>query len=211
MVYLAWQSLRSRPASIKEYPRLPVAARIHDCVHPRPHHFGLKGSSLGRSRAPWWGTCQRGMRGSERVQMRGQSLAHAKYKKELFHHTSHILFHTISQLAPPRPIFHCLPSFLLFVKSKLPTSCLGGVSFPSSTALISLVQPGETSKAVFLTDCLLQSYLDEAQDAHQQVYGGEHEAKFSHELLAGGAAFEGMKLFEDHQRKEGLSPLTSWD
>ena len=47
-------------------------------------------------------------------------------------------------------------------------------------------------------------FPDDAQDAHQQVYGEErHEGKLSHEVLAGGAAFEGMKLFEDHQRKEG--------
>ncbi|OJJ99785.1 hypothetical protein ASPACDRAFT_60614 [Aspergillus aculeatus ATCC 16872] len=46
---------------------------------------------------------------------------------------------------------------------------------------------------------------DESNEAHRQVYNGEqhHEAKFSHELLAGAASFEGMKLFEDHQRKEG--------
>jgi hypothetical protein len=47
---------------------------------------------------------------------------------------------------------------------------------------------------------------DDARDAHQQVYGDggyENQAKFSHELIAGGAAFEGMKLYEDHQRKEG--------
>ncbi|EHY54928.1 hypothetical protein HRR83_005813 [Exophiala dermatitidis] len=47
---------------------------------------------------------------------------------------------------------------------------------------------------------------DESRDAHQQVYGDggyDNQAKFSHELIAGGAAFEGMKLFEDRQRKEG--------
>ncbi|KPI35739.1 uncharacterized protein AB675_1266 [Cyphellophora attinorum] len=48
---------------------------------------------------------------------------------------------------------------------------------------------------------------DEARDSHQQVYDDnvpeEHQAKFSHELISGAAAFEGMKLFEDHQRKEG--------
>ncbi|MCJ1394112.1 hypothetical protein MMC18_006990 [Xylographa bjoerkii] len=53
---------------------------------------------------------------------------------------------------------------------------------------------------------------DDAEQAHQQVYqqgGGydnpnpDNKGKFSHELLAGGAAFEGFKLFEDHQRKEG--------
>jgi hypothetical protein len=49
-------------------------------------------------------------------------------------------------------------------------------------------------------------FSDEAQDAHKEVYGSggyDNQAKFSHELIAGGAAFEGMKLFEDHQRKEG--------
>jgi len=68
--------------------------------------------------------------------------------------------------------------------------------------------------------------FDEARDAHQQVYGDggydnqgsgdggydnqgsgdggyDNKAKFSHEVISGGAAFEGMKLFEDHQRKEG--------
>ncbi|EXJ93657.1 hypothetical protein A1O1_02049 [Capronia coronata CBS 617.96] len=48
--------------------------------------------------------------------------------------------------------------------------------------------------------------FDESRDAHEQVYGSggyDNQAKFSHELVAGGAAFEGMKLFEDHQRKEG--------
>ena len=54
----------------------------------------------------------------------------------------------------------------------------------------------------------------ENEDAHDQVYnqgGGydnpNHEAKFSHELIAGGAAFEGFKLYEDHQRKEGNPAL----
>ncbi|KAL6243438.1 hypothetical protein RBB50_009430 [Rhinocladiella similis] len=47
---------------------------------------------------------------------------------------------------------------------------------------------------------------DDARQSHQEVYGSggyDNQAKFSHELIAGGAAFEGMKLFEDHQRKEG--------
>ncbi|KAK5196820.1 hypothetical protein LTR47_010315 [Exophiala xenobiotica] len=47
---------------------------------------------------------------------------------------------------------------------------------------------------------------DDAQNAHQEVYGSggyDNQAKFSHEVIAGGAAFEGMKLFEDRQRQEG--------
>ena len=56
----------------------------------------------------------------------------------------------------------------------------------------------------------------ESQDAHNQVYnqgGGyddpNNQAKFSHELVAGGAAFEGFKLYEDHQRKEGKQALST--
>ncbi|KAI7618696.1 hypothetical protein KC343_g9007, partial [Hortaea werneckii] len=46
----------------------------------------------------------------------------------------------------------------------------------------------------------------EGQDHYDRVYnqdqGDEHEGRFSHELLAGGAAFGAMKLFEDEQRRE---------
>ncbi|KXL47632.1 hypothetical protein M433DRAFT_63930, partial [Acidomyces richmondensis BFW] len=41
---------------------------------------------------------------------------------------------------------------------------------------------------------------------YDQVYNQDqpdNEGKFSHELLAGGAAFGAMKLFEDQQRREG--------
>ncbi|EEP79518.1 conserved hypothetical protein [Uncinocarpus reesii 1704] len=47
----------------------------------------------------------------------------------------------------------------------------------------------------------------ESHEAQKQVYGNEHDPKFSHELLAGAASFEGFKLFEDHQRKKGKSTL----
>lgn len=57
----------------------------------------------------------------------------------------------------------------------------------------------------------------ESQDAHDQVYtqgGGydnpNNQAHFSHELVAGGAAFEGFKLYEDHQRKEGKQPSATY-
>ena len=57
------------------------------------------------------------------------------------------------------------------------------------------------------------SHTGESEDAHQQVYGQDddydNKGKFSHELVAGAAAFEGFKLFEDHQRKEGESPPLS--
>lgn len=55
-----------------------------------------------------------------------------------------------------------------------------------------------------------QFATDDAQQNHQEVYdqdGGydnpDNKGKLSHELIAGAASFEGMKLFEDHQRKEG--------
>jgi Protein of unknown function (DUF3759) len=57
-----------------------------------------------------------------------------------------------------------------------------------------------------LTTCT----IDDSKDARDQVYGQgggydnpDNKAKFSHELIAGAASFEGFKLYEDHQRKEG--------
>ncbi|KAH9822089.1 Protein of unknown function (DUF3759) [Teratosphaeria destructans] len=47
---------------------------------------------------------------------------------------------------------------------------------------------------------------DDNRQNYDQVYNQDqpdHEGKFSHELLAGGAAFGAMKIFEDQQRKEG--------
>jgi hypothetical protein len=50
--------------------------------------------------------------------------------------------------------------------------------------------------------------VDHAEESHREVYerGQEyhHEAKFSHEAIAGAASFAGMKAWEDHQRKEGM-------
>lgn len=57
----------------------------------------------------------------------------------------------------------------------------------------------------------VDALTDESRDAHQQVYGDDqdqNQAKFSHELIGGAAAFEGMKLFEDRQRKEGMDICT---
>ena len=54
-----------------------------------------------------------------------------------------------------------------------------------------------------LQSCETDPGTGESDEAHRQVYGGEHEAKFSHELIAGAASFAGMKAWEDHQRKEG--------
>ncbi|KEZ45558.1 hypothetical protein SAPIO_CDS1893 [Scedosporium apiospermum] len=45
--------------------------------------------------------------------------------------------------------------------------------------------------------------FDEAKDRHGDLYGDQHQGKFSHEAVAGGAAFEAMKLFLDRQRKQG--------
>ncbi len=44
----------------------------------------------------------------------------------------------------------------------------------------------------------------DAKDARDEVYDGTpHESKLSHELIGSAAAFEGMRLWEQHQRKEG--------
>ncbi|KAH6693067.1 hypothetical protein EV126DRAFT_429130 [Verticillium dahliae] len=45
--------------------------------------------------------------------------------------------------------------------------------------------------------------FDEAKDNYDNAYRGDHESKLSHEIVAGGAAFGAMKLFEDRQRKNG--------
>lgn len=50
---------------------------------------------------------------------------------------------------------------------------------------------------------LTQPNTGDAQENYNQLNEGKHEAKFSHELLAGGASFMAFKAFEDHQRKEG--------
>ncbi|KZF20411.1 hypothetical protein L228DRAFT_285119 [Xylona heveae TC161] len=47
---------------------------------------------------------------------------------------------------------------------------------------------------------------DDSNDAYQQYQNGggqEHEGSKLHEFVGGAAAFEGFKLFEDHQRAEG--------
>lgn len=47
--------------------------------------------------------------------------------------------------------------------------------------------------------------FDNARDDYQQVYESDNKAELSHELLAGGAGFAAMKIFEDRQRSEGQS------
>ncbi|PPJ57301.1 hypothetical protein CBER1_09023 [Cercospora berteroae] len=45
--------------------------------------------------------------------------------------------------------------------------------------------------------------FDEGRDNYQQAYDNDNKAELSHEILAGGASFMAMKMFEDRQRKEG--------
>jgi hypothetical protein len=45
--------------------------------------------------------------------------------------------------------------------------------------------------------------FDDAKDSYNQAYQDDNKAELSHELLAGGASFMAMKMFEDKQRKEG--------
>ncbi|OAX39558.1 hypothetical protein K503DRAFT_739208 [Rhizopogon vinicolor AM-OR11-026] len=43
----------------------------------------------------------------------------------------------------------------------------------------------------------------EESKAHQQVTGGGHTAKLSHELLAAAASYEAAKAYEKHVEKNG--------
>ena len=51
--------------------------------------------------------------------------------------------------------------------------------------------------------CLKAAGIQPGDLAYVGFY--DNQAKFSHELIAGAASFEGFKLYEDHQRKEGMS------
>ena len=58
----------------------------------------------------------------------------------------------------------------------------------------------------------LTDIVDDERETHNQVFQDgevavpeEHKSKFSHELLAGGVAWEGTRLLEQHLRKEGSS------
>ncbi|SDA01425.1 BZ3500_MvSof-1268-A1-R1_Chr10-1g02653 [Microbotryum saponariae] len=45
---------------------------------------------------------------------------------------------------------------------------------------------------------------NDERDAHNAVYGGqEHESSWSHELIAGAAAFEAEKAYERHVSQNG--------
>jgi hypothetical protein len=46
---------------------------------------------------------------------------------------------------------------------------------------------------------------DSARDAYGDVYGGERpHADITHELLAGAAGFEAMRMYEHHRENEGI-------
>ncbi|RDA84278.1 hypothetical protein CP532_3344 [Ophiocordyceps camponoti-leonardi (nom. inval.)] len=47
--------------------------------------------------------------------------------------------------------------------------------------------------------------MDDSQQAraYEEVTQGSHEAKFSHELLGGAAAYEAAKAYEDHVARNG--------
>ncbi len=51
-------------------------------------------------------------------------------------------------------------------------------------------------------------HIDDNQqnyDQYNQAVDGGNHSSMGHEVIAGGAAFGAMKMFEDHQRKEGIS------
>ena len=41
-------------------------------------------------------------------------------------------------------------------------------------------------------------------ESHDCVTQRPHEAKWSHELIGGAAAYEAMKAYEDHEAREGM-------
>jgi hypothetical protein len=45
-----------------------------------------------------------------------------------------------------------------------------------------------------------------AKRAHGQVYGGTDHASVTHELFAGAAGFEAMRMYEHHREREGFTP-----
>jgi Protein of unknown function (DUF3759) len=45
-----------------------------------------------------------------------------------------------------------------------------------------------------------------AQSAHGQVYNDErHHSDWTHELVAGAAGFEAMRMYEHHREREGIT------
>ncbi|KAJ5994380.1 hypothetical protein N7451_010104 [Penicillium sp. IBT 35674x] len=46
----------------------------------------------------------------------------------------------------------------------------------------------------------------QAHEEWQQIQGPEHEAKFSHELLAGAASFAAARAYENHVAQNGQPP-----
>ncbi|ORZ03644.1 hypothetical protein BCR43DRAFT_451157 [Syncephalastrum racemosum] len=45
--------------------------------------------------------------------------------------------------------------------------------------------------------------LDFFQESHEKVNSGEHEGSLTHELIAGAAAFEAAKAYNEHCEKNG--------
>ncbi|KAH9047685.1 putative phosphoglycerate mutase family protein [Lactarius hengduanensis] len=45
--------------------------------------------------------------------------------------------------------------------------------------------------------------VSQANDTYNNVQPHEHEAKLSHELIAGAAAYEAAKAYEDHSARNG--------
>jgi hypothetical protein len=54
-----------------------------------------------------------------------------------------------------------------------------------------------------LTSFLVTDDSHEAR-AHEEMTNRPHEAKWSHELIGGAAAYEAMKAYEEHEAREGM-------
>ncbi|ORY33005.1 hypothetical protein BCR33DRAFT_771335 [Rhizoclosmatium globosum] len=64
----------------------------------------------------------------------------------------------------------------------------------------------ERTKFISKMGLFKPSSLQNRHDDHDQVYGenGQHKkGNFGHELLAGAAGFEAMRLFEQHEEAQG--------
>jgi hypothetical protein len=63
-----------------------------------------------------------------------------------------------------------------------------------------------------LTNILASSLGDSEQASHHQQWNNseprEHEASFTHELLAGAASYEAAKAYEEHEAREGKTHST---
>jgi hypothetical protein len=98
--------------------------------------------------------------------------------------------------------FHCSSLQFCFVRSLF---SFRQAASPSLQAPLQAV-------GLLLDMCWFGSFSQNAdyqQSSHASVYEGrEHESKWTHELVAGAAGFEAMRLYEQHKAANGQAPST---